>query len=169
MAKAIQKPNPAVVSLKILALDPAACTGWAHSSGASGTWDISVRADESNGMRLIRLQAKLEEIRVSVGVNLVVFEASRNAKFARAVKVAAQIQAAIEIWCTSHNIDYRGYSPAEIKKHATGKGTADKDKMVAAAEKKWPDVKLESNDHADALWLLDLASEQYGNVIKPEV
>ena len=58
--------------MKILALDPATHTGWAHSCGASGVWDLSIRRDESSGMRLIRLDSKLDEMKRSVGVDLVV-------------------------------------------------------------------------------------------------
>ncbi len=48
--------------MKILALDPATHCGWAHSCGASGTFDLSIRRDESSGMRLLRLRSKLEDI-----------------------------------------------------------------------------------------------------------
>lgn len=148
--------------LRILALDPATKCGWAHSSGASGTWDLSVKADESSGMRLIRLQAKLLEIKKTVGVDLVVFEASRNLQYGNAVRVAAQIQGVVELVCTNECIEYRGYSASEIKKHATGSGGAKKDKMIEAAKKKWPKVEIVDDNHADALWLLDLATSQYG-------
>jgi Holliday junction resolvasome RuvABC endonuclease subunit len=93
-------------------------------------------------------------------------EVARNSKFGNAVKIAGQIQGVIEVWCSDSKIEYRGYSPKEIKKHATGNGNADKDAMVAAAEKKWPKVKIVDNNHADALWLLDLASSEYGDLTK---
>ena len=116
-------------------------------------------------MRLIRLQAALLE-QFEKGVDLVVFEASRNLRYGNAVRVAAQIQGVIELVCTNNKVEYKGFSPKEIKKHACGSGNADKDAMVAAAKKKWPKIKLESNDHADALWLLDFAQAAYGEAIK---
>jgi Holliday junction resolvasome RuvABC endonuclease subunit len=150
--------------MNILALDPATKCGWAygdatlpHSSWLSGWWDLSVRPDESTGMRLQRLQAKLRECH-AWGLGLVVFEAGRNARNARAVAVAGQLQGVIELFCTNQELDYRGYSPAEIKKHATGKGNADKDAVANAAILRWPNTKFECWDQADALWLLDLAA-----------
>jgi Holliday junction resolvasome RuvABC endonuclease subunit len=147
--------------LRILALDPATHCGFAHSSGPSGMWDLSVKRDESSGMRLLRLRAELIKLHEKHGIDLLVFEASRNSKFGNAVKIAGQIQGVIEVWALDNGVEYRGYSPKEIKKHATNNGNADKDAMVAAAEKKWPKIKIVSNDHADALHLLDLALSEY--------
>lgn len=146
--------------MNILALDPATKCGWAHSCGESGVWDLSVRRDESSGMRLIRLRGKLCDIRENVGVDLVVFEASRSLQHGNAVRVAAALQGTIEVWCCDNRVEYRGYSPSEIKKHATGKGNSGKEMMMAAAAKRWPDVKLIDDNHADALLLLELASAE---------
>ena len=148
--------------MNILAIDPGTKCGFAHSCGLSGTWDLSVRKDESSGMRLIRLRGKLDEIKSSVGVDLLVFEAARNAKFANAVKVAGAIQGTMEVWSIDRCVDYKGYSPSEIKKHATGKGTADKSLMISTASLKWPGVVIVDDNHADALWLLDFVVLTFG-------
>lgn len=142
--------------MKILALDPATKCGWAHSGGGSGTWDLSIRRDESGGMRLIRLEGKLVTIHNSAGIDMVVYEAARNAgpKMQGALVVQAEMQGVIKLWCDSRDIPYRGFSPSEIKKHATGKGNANKAAMVAAAIAKGWNPK--DDNEADALWLLDL-------------
>lgn len=146
--------------VRILALDPATKCGFAHSLGASGVWDLSVRKDESSGMRLIRLRSKLDEF--ADHVDLVVYESARNAKHANTVKVLGQIQGVVQVWVEDHDgVEHRGYSPSEIKKHATGKGNASKEAMVAAAVKRWPDLEVLDDNHADALWLLDLAMSEY--------
>lgn len=144
--------------MQILAIDPATKCGWAHSSGPSGTWDLSIRRDESAGMRLLRLRAKLRE--VMADVQLVVFEAARNAapKMQGALVVQAELQGVIKIVCEDMQVQWRGYSPKEIKKHATGKGNANKEAMVAAARVRWPNVT--DDNEADALWLLDLARKE---------
>ncbi len=149
--------------MKILALDPATRTGWAHSCGQSGTWDLSIRRDESKGMRLIRLRGKLSEIAAAVGVDLVVYEAARHAapKMQGALVVQAELQGVITLWAEDNHIEYVGLSPSEIKKHATGKGNAGKDQMLAAARAKWPGVEIVDDNHADALWILDLAEQRY--------
>lgn len=43
--------------------------------------------------------------------------------------------------------------PSSVKKWATGKGNADKDDMMLAAARTWPDVEGIKNDTADALAL----------------
>ena len=90
----------AMSSLNILALDLGTTTGWAHSNGASGTWDLSIRRDESSGMRLLRFEAKLLEIINTVGVDVIVLEAalatgSRPAGM-EPVRLQSKLQAIIE-------------------------------------------------------------------------
>ncbi len=142
--------------MNILACDPASKFGWAHSSGPCGTWDLTPKRDESKGMRLIRLRGKLNEMIKSVGVDLVVFEAARHAASNGALVVQAEIQGVLKLWCEDNHIEYRGYSPTEIKKHATGKGVGKKEAMVAAAKAKWPGKEIPDDNAADALWVLDL-------------
>lgn len=148
--------------MKILALDPATSCGYFHSDGIGGTWDLSVKRDESSGMRLIRLRGKLNEIRETLGVDLVVFESARNAKFAGTVRVLGEILGLVSVWCADNAIEHRGYSPMEIKKFATGKGNASKEQMVDAYERivKRP-VEDSENDMVDAWWLLQLAKKEY--------
>jgi Holliday junction resolvasome RuvABC endonuclease subunit len=151
--------------VKILALDLATRTGWAHSSGPSGTWDLSVRRDESGGMRLVRFQGKLGEMLRAAGIDLIVFEVpgfvgpgQMSAAF------QSELQGVLKLWCESGGepIEYRGYAPKEIKKHATGKGNANKEMMLAAARAKWVDRTIGSDHEADALWLLDLTQKELG-------
>jgi len=148
--------------MKVLALDPATKCGWAHSCGASGTWDLSVRRDESGGMRLIRLEGKINEVQRDVGVDLVVYEAARHAapKMQGALVVQAMLQGVLVAWCEKNQIEYRGYSPSEIKRRATTKGNASKDAVFKAAQARWSNVR--DHNEADALWLLDLALQEYG-------
>jgi Holliday junction resolvasome RuvABC endonuclease subunit len=151
-----------MTSMKILAIDPGTKSGWAHSDGLSGTWDLSIRRDESTGMRLVRLKAKLNEIKSTLGVDLLVFEANRNLKHGPAVRVAGQIQGVIELWAIENGVEYAGRSAGEIKRHATGSGAADKSKVIAAAVERWPNLKIEDDNHADALWLLSLVMSELG-------
>lgn len=149
--------------MKILACDPSTQFGWAHSCGTCGTWDLSIRRDESKGMRFIRLNGKLNEIKQSAGVDLLVYEAARHAapKMQGALVVQAEIQGVLVLWCEQNGVEYRGVSPSEIKKHATGKGNANKDAMIAAAKAKWPEKLIADDNTADALWILDFSSCQY--------
>lgn len=150
--------------MKILALDPATHCGFAHSDGPYGVFDLSIRRDESAGMRLVRFRGKLNEIRANLGVDLVVFEAARHAAAGMqgALVVQSEIQGVLKTWCEDNAIEYRGYSPSEIKKHATGKGNASKLEMIRAAVEKWPEAQFDSHDEVDARWLLDLAKQDLG-------
>ena len=161
--------------MRILALDPATSCGWCVVDGnfiVSGTWDLSVRRDESSGMRLIRLRAKLNEIQREQTIDLLVYEASRNLQHGNAIRVAAELQGVIQVWAIDNHIEFKGYSPGEIKKYATGSGRADKNAMMVAAFNKWPNVHRMgpsewSSDEADARWLADLAVDQLSPLTTP--
>jgi crossover junction endodeoxyribonuclease RuvC len=151
--------------MNILALDPATKCGWAHSSGPSGTWDLSIKRDESAGMRLIRFRSKLEEFRrAAISIDLVVFEAVRGAPMPGRPPAILQteLQGVLKLWCEDRKIPYRGYSQSEIKKRATGNGNAKKVLVLEAAQRRWPNIV--DDNHADALWLLDLAQSEYQGV-----
>jgi len=157
--------------MNILALDLATKTGWAcpgsghRGAVLGGVWNCSVRRDESNGMRLIRLRGKLNWILEAIRpVDLVVFEGARHAAphMQGALTVTAELVSVVKVWCHDNGLEYRAYSPSEIKRHATGKGNCGKDAMTASAKAKWPQMEIIDDNHADALWLLDLAQAEYG-------
>jgi Holliday junction resolvasome RuvABC endonuclease subunit len=147
--------------MKILALDVATKTGWACDEG-SGVWNLKTKSDESGGMRLIRFRAKLAELHSLNPIDVVVFErpAGRNAL---AIIRQSELHGVLKTFCEDNQIEYRSYSATEIKKHATGKGNAGKPQMIQAAKEKFPSVQLVDDNHADALWLLDLAKTDLMN------
>lgn len=161
--------------MQILALDPANNCGWAVNicGGVyiSGVWRLDAKRDESKGSALLRFRGKLAETKQLMnGFDLVVFEAARNAapKMQGALVHQAKIQGVLEAWCAENSIEYRGYSPSEIKKHATGSGNAKKAQMLEAAKARYG-YQGDSDDEADAICLLHLAIEEYSAfVIKPE-
>lgn len=114
-------------------------------------------------MRLIRFEAKLREIIASVGVEVIAFETPSVSRGKKAnmdgLKLGTKMQAIIERLCeTTDGLEYVGYNLQTIKLHALpgGKRKRDKDAMLAAARRKWPDEAIIDHNHADALWLLDL-------------
>ncbi|KKK46918.1 hypothetical protein LCGC14_3160460 [marine sediment metagenome] len=154
--------------MKILALDPATVTGFAYSNGASGTWDLSVRKDESSGMRLIRFEAKVREIIDTVGVDVIAFETPTVGKGKKAnfdaLKLQTKMQAVVELVAEqTEGVEYIGYHLSTIKKFALPNAkTRDKAAMLAAAKKKWPDVDIIDDNQADAMFLLALAQYELG-------
>lgn len=145
--------------MRILALDIATKCGFAITEGKSGTWDLTTKRDESKGMRLIKLRQRVQEVHDKAPLDLVVFEAVRAFRHQQAVVCQSELQGVVKAWCHDNGIEYKGYTSSEIKKHATGKGNAKKDEMIAAAAEMF-EIKIVDDNHADALWILDLAKNQ---------
>jgi Holliday junction resolvasome RuvABC endonuclease subunit len=146
--------------MRILAIDPATSCGFALLDGTniiSGVWDLSVKRDESRGMRLIRLRNKLNEVGK---VDLLVFEVSKSHMSSLAAEVAGEIRGLITTFCHDNAIEYKGIHYSAIKKHATGKGNANKEAMMAAARIKFNRI-IDKSDEADALFLLDFARQEH--------
>lgn len=144
--------------IKILAIDPASTLGWALSNTEYGLWDLKTRRDESMGMKLLRLKAKLDEIHELEKIDMLAYERPAG-RHTVAVIHHAKLVGKIEEWCEDNGVQYKGYSATEIKKFATGKGNANKEKMIAAAQTKLG-YRGEDDNEADALWLLNLCREE---------
>lgn len=153
--------------MRILALDPATKCGFAYGEIEdliSGVWDLSIKKDESAGMRLIRLRSKLNLLR-EIGVGLVVFERPAG-RFKTDIICHTELATIIKTWAHDAGVEYRGYSPKEIKQYATGKGTASKADMIHAAIHKFGREVADDNE-ADALALWHLAYSEYGDADIP--
>lgn len=161
-----------VEGMNILALDFATITGWAHSAGLSGVWDFRIKKDESSGMRLVRFQAKLREVLKAYDTELIVFEAvsvGSGGKGKKAnmdgVKLQSKMQAMIETLVEeTEGLEHRSYNLSEIKAFAIPQKGRKRDKtaMLDAARERWPDVDVIDDNHADALWLLELCKSDLG-------
>lgn len=138
--------KPIVVN--VLAIDQASNCGWA-TKNAYGVWDFNTRKDESAGMKMLRFRSKLKEVCELESINLIVYE--RVAGFHKqAIIHAAKMVAIIESFCEENGIEYKAVSATEVKKFATGKGNANKDKMIEAARLKYAYTGKNDNE-ADAL------------------
>ena len=140
--------------MKILSLDVATHCGFCTET-ASGCWDLTPKRDESKGMKLIRFKSKLREVCELENINIIVFE--RAAGFHKnALIVEAELHGVLKLFCEENKIEYRAYSPSEIKKFATGKGNANKQQMIEFAKSKY---NYDGNDdnEADAIHLYNLA------------
>ena len=145
--------------MKILALDPATITGYA-SDLVSGTQDCSTRPNESKGLRIIRFVKFLNETIDVVKPDIIVYEKPGGRNY-NALRVHSQLESQIIEICEERKIEYKGYSAGEIKKHATGKGNSKKPLMVSSAKEKWPEINIIDDNHADGLWLYDLAKKDF--------
>ena len=144
----------------ILALDLGTHTGWAlrslDGSITSGTEHFKPQRFEGGGMRYLRFKRWLAEIKQSSdGISALYFEEVRRHGGVDAAHAYGGFLATLTAWCEHHQIPYQGVPVGTIKKHATGKGNAGKDEMLAAARARGF-VPADDNE-ADALALLHWA------------
>lgn len=146
----------------ILALDLGTTTGWAlrdHTGRIiSGTESFKPQRFEGGGMRFLRFKGWLTELKMHAdGIDALVFEEVRRHVSTDAAHVYGGFMAQLTAWCEHHGIPYQGVPVGTIKKHATGKGNAGKQAMVAAMQALG--FRPEDDNEADALALLLWALE----------
>lgn len=144
--------------------------GEVHGS-QSGVMDFSLRHYEGGGLRLLRFQSFISELLNVEGSCLVYFEeviwrpgrgntVGKGDLGAGAV-IYGELSGALMMACEQASVPFEGFKPGEIKKFATGKGNANKEMMIEAAEKEYgPGIK--TDDQADALHILALSLSKLG-------
>lgn len=141
----------------ILAIDLGTTTGWAlrprDQQIAHGFVSLKPQRFEGGGMRFLRFKRWLSEIQTMTGdIHAVYFEEVRRHAGVDAAHVYGGLMATLTTWCEHRNIPYQGVPVGTIKKHATGKGNADKADVIAAMRAKGHPVT--DDNEADALALL---------------
>lgn len=141
--------------IKVLALDLATKTGWAHSCGISGVQDFAPRRGDSPGMRWLAFRAWLNRVLDDAPADVIAYEQAHH-RGGAATHVAHSLISVIEAVAAERGIEITNRHTATIKKHALGTGRGDKGQMVVAADAKWPAKRITDDNEADACWLLDL-------------
>lgn len=144
----------------ILALDLGTRTGWAFRDRAgtitSGTHEFRPGRFEGAGMAFLRFGGWLgETLQLAGGIDAVAFEEVRAHAGTLAAQVYGGFLAHLTAWCERHAIPYLGVPVATIKRHATGKGNASKDEVIAAMRRRGHDPR--DDNEADALAILHWA------------
>jgi Holliday junction resolvasome RuvABC endonuclease subunit len=152
------RPTPTT----ILALDLGTTTGWAlrarNQQVAHGFVSLRPQRFEGGGMRFLRFKRWLSEIKgAATEIHAVYFEEVRRHAGVDAAHVYGGLMATLTTWCEHHSIPYQGVPVGTIKKHATGKGNAGKQEVIAAMRAKGHPVA--DDNEADALALLHWAVE----------
>ena len=112
-------------------------------------------------MRYLRFKRWLTEVKQCAGdIDTVYFEEVRRHVGVDAAHAYGGFLATLTAWCEHHNIPYQGVPVGTIKKHATGKGNASKDEMIASVQFRGH-TPVDDNE-ADALALLHWALEHGG-------
>ena len=150
-------PDPVMAHHAVLALDLGTTTGWAlrgQDGGiTSGTISFKPTRFEGGGMRFLRFRGWLAEVAaLSGGVARVVFEEVRAHAGTDAAHIYGGFLAHLSAWCEERSIAYQGVPVATIKAFVTGKGNANKAKMVAAIQARG--FAPADDNEADAIALL---------------
>ena len=148
----------------LLALDLGTTSGWAlrGSDGhiTSGSESFRPQRFEGGGMRFLRFKRWLTELKAATsGIDALHFEEVRRHVSTDAAHAYGGFLATLTAWCEHHQIPYQGVPVGTIKKHATGKGNAGKEDVIAAVRARGH---APSDDNeADALALLHWAIAQH--------
>lgn len=147
------------MTTNILALDLGTTTGWALNQNNqihSGSQSFKPQRFDGGGMRYLRFQRWLNELNQGEhSIGMVVFEEVRRHVSTDSAHAYGGFMATLTSWCEAQKIPYQGVPVGTIKKHATGKGNASKEEMIAAARAKG--FNPTDDNQADALALLDWA------------
>lgn len=150
--------------MNVLAVDPGTKCGYAIRTEdgpiVSGVWNLAGGRHEGGGMRFLRLRRYLRETHDLAPLDAVFYEEVRGHKGTDAAHIYGGIIATLTSFCEDSEIPYVGIPVGTIKKHATGRGNANKAAMIEAAEEKFGAAVL-SDDEADALLLLDYALAEH--------
>ncbi len=145
-----------------IALDLGTTTGWALRGYdgliTSGTASFRPGRFDGGGMRYLRFANWLTEIdRLSGPISAIWFEEVRRHAGTDAAHVYGGLMASLTSWAELRGIPYQGVPVGTIKRHATGKGNADKEAMIAAARARGfsPDDDNEADAIAILLWAIE--------------
>jgi Holliday junction resolvasome RuvABC endonuclease subunit len=143
-----------------LGLDPGTRCGWAildrHEQRIrSGTWNCTPKAGEGPGMRYMRLRRHLRTVfaEAALPILAVGFEDVRRHLGVDAAHIYGGLVAVISEECERQSVAYRGIKVNAVKVMATGKGNADKDAVVRAANARWCPHIVGDDNEADALFV----------------
>ncbi len=166
---AVTAPAQAICDLNrcILALDLGTTTGWALRGHdgliTSGTASFRPGRFDGGGMRYLRFTNWLTEIdRLSGPISAIWFEEVRRHAGTDAAHVYGGLMATLTAWAELRGVPYEGVPVGSIKRHATGKGNADKAAMIAAVRARG--FSPADDNEADAIALLLWAIETNGGV-----
>ena len=152
----------------ILALDLGTTTGWAIKPAngpiASGTVSFKPSRYDGGGMRYVRFRKWLNQLGESdVMIQAIYFEEVRRHAGTDAAHIYGGFLACLSAWCEEHAIAYQGVPVGTVKRHATGKGNADKAAVIASLRERGFSP-IDDNE-ADALAILLLALTTDGGVL----
>lgn len=129
------------------------CVGDRRDALISGTWSLKPQRFESGGMRFVKFRKQLDTLHASLKLTQMWFEEVRAHKGVDAAHCYGGMMATLQAWSEDNSVPCAGVPVGVIKKHATGKGNANKEAMMAAMRDLGFDVIDDNHADAIALWL----------------
>ena len=111
-------------------------------------------------MRYLRFGKWLDQtLDITGGIDAVYFEEVRRHIGTDAAHVFGGLLATLTAWCEQHSLPYQGVPIGTWKRHACGKGNANKDEVIAAMRARGfePVDDNEADAIAILLWALETA------------
>jgi len=159
-------------NLRILAIDPATQMGWAFLANGvltSGTIKWGRKhgrkhlPDDHEGKPYFDFHRWLRGVIVKDKPDVIAYEEVMRFMSGDASKKYGGFRAIIMMNAAAVDIKISMQAVGTIKKHATGKGNADKNDMIKAAKEKYPDQDIIDDNQADALHILHLYLSTVGS------
>ena len=130
---------------------------------ASGTVSFRPSRYDGGGMRYLRFTNWLTELdQLSGPIAAIWYEEVRRHVGTDAAHVYGGLMATLTAWAELRGVPYQGVPVGTVKRHATGKGNAGKEEMIAAARARG--FRPSDDNEADALAILHWALETLGGV-----
>ncbi|MBD3407201.1 MAG: hypothetical protein GF411_13865 [Candidatus Lokiarchaeota archaeon] len=142
-----------------------------------GQWDLSAGPYDSGAIRFLRLRQFLtmsspdylffEDVRYTPEKPNKFLASAIISRAANVSELFGAFKATLCTWAEEHDIPCEGFGIGQIKKHATGKGNANKIDMINACNEKFNtdfDYDYEStgvDNIADAMFVLSLGISRY--------
>lgn len=138
----------------------AGCCGVVHSDGYVDTWQLSHKGDDPKDLRLVRLWDNLTITHSLHPFGAIGAEHSAFGSPSGSVKALHnEYLGVLKLFGAMYDCKVYLYYPTSIKKFATGSGLASKDDVMAEAASKLGIV-TDSNDVADAAWVLEMLKQE---------
>ena len=115
----------------------------------SGDWDLKPTRFESWGMRLIKFRRRLESLHDIYQLKAIGYEEVHRHMGTDAAHCYGAYLGVLQVFCLEKDIPFEGVPVGTIKKFWTGKGSANKSDMIAAAHTRG--FEPASDNEADAL------------------
>lgn len=133
--------------MKVLALDPAKLTGFCHSDGTRGVWDLG-----EEKYRLLRLLDAITDTHKAHPFDILAAENAQQGSHNFIVQgIHAEYRGIIRLAAGMLGAEFVLINPKSAKKWATGSGNAKKSDMIRHAELQHR-IRIASEDEADAFW-----------------